>query len=406
LPAVTSPGLTEIAAAFGHRLHAAGLGVTPERSARFAESIALVAPATVDDLYWVARTTLVTSREQIPVLDLVFNEVFQGIFNLTNFGQPPDITSPPAPSVDSSGEQDESGESRLSRESDGAPEITNATPGESASEETDSEQTSMLAAVSAVERINERPFSELTAAELELIRQLITQLPLVPPLRHGRRARVHHHGNKWDVRATLRAAHRTGGDPIKRVMRKREPKPRKIVFLADVSGSMEAYSRIYLHLMRSAVVSIDAEAFVFATRLTRLTRALSGPFATVAYQEAASVAQDWSGGTTIGPAIKEFLDRFGRPGMARGAVVVIISDGWETGDPAELAIAMSQLSRLAHHVIWVNPRKASVGYQPLVGGMAAALPYCDTFLSGHNMNSLREVMDAITKVGISEFTTK
>jgi uncharacterized protein len=403
LPTATSPGLAEIAAAFGHRLHAAGLGVTPERSARFAESIVLVAPENVDALYWVARATLVTAREQIPIFDRVFNEVFQGIFNLTNFGQPPDIAAPPAPSVDSPGEQRESGESR---QSDGTPEITNATPGDSASDETETDHASMLAAVSSIERINERPFSELTAAELELIRQLIIQLPLVPPLRTGRRARMHHHGNKWDVRATLRAAHRTGGDPIKRVMRKREPKPRRIVFLADVSGSMEAYSRIYLHLMRSAVVSVDAEAFVFATRLTRLTRALSGPFADTAYQEAASVAQDWSGGTTIGPAIKDFLDRFGRRGMARGAVVVIISDGWETGNPNELAVAMSQLSRLAHHVIWVNPRKAAVGYQPLVGGMAAALPYVDTFLSGHSMNSLRDVMDAITRGGTSEFTTK
>ena len=173
---------------------------------------------------------------------------------------------------------------------------------------------------------------------------------------------------------------------------------RKVVLIADVSGSMEPYSRIYLHLMRGAVTSIDAEAFVFATRLTHITRALRGGHIDQAYQKTSEVASDWSGGTKISRAIKDFIDSFGRRGMARGSVVVIVSDGWETGDPAQLAQAMQQLSRLAHHVIWVNPRKASVDYQPLVGGMAAALPYVDTFLSGHSVVALDQVMQAIRGV--------
>lgn len=392
---VSNLGLAEIAAAFGHELHAAGLTVTPQRSSSFAQSVLLAKPDRVNDLYWVARATLVSSRDQIPIFDQVFARVFEGIFNLAEYRQ---VDSATPPTAEAGEARDQRGD-RESRESQAAPRITSGTPGGGGAGESNSDA-SALAALSAQERINERPFSELTPAELELIRELVARLPVVPPLRKGRRSRVHHHGNRWDVRATLRAAHRTGGDPVKRVMREREPRPRKIVLLADVSGSMEPYSRIYLHLMRGAVKSIDAEAFVFATRLTRITRALAGTFPEAAYQQVARAAFDWSGGTRIGASLSDFLNRFGRRGMARGAVIVIVSDGWETGDPRELARAMSQLARLAHHVIWVNPRKAATDYRPLVGGMAAAMPYINTFLSGHSMFALTDVMDAISQASV------
>jgi uncharacterized protein with von Willebrand factor type A (vWA) domain len=147
------------------------------------------------------------------------------------------------------------------------------------------------------------------------------------------------------------------------------------------------------------VRAVKAEAFVFATRLTRLTRHLAAYDPDLAYGKAVAEAPDWSGGTRIGQALLDFIDGYGRRGMARGAVVVIVSDGWEVEDPRKVAVAMQRLSRLAHHVIWVNPRKAGADYQPLVGGMAAALPYVDTFVSGHSVNSLREVMDAIHRAG-------
>lgn len=165
--------------------------------------------------------------------------------------------------------------------------------------------------------------------------------------------------------------------------------------MADVSGSMEPYARVYLHLMRGAVQALRAEAFVFATRLTRLTRALAATNADVAYGRALEAAPDWSGGTRIGRALRTFLDEYGRRGMARGAVVVIVSDGWEIESPDLVGESMQRLSRLAHHLIWVNPRKAAQSYEPLVGGMAAALPYVDTFVSGHSVRALEEVMDAI-----------
>ena len=158
---------------------------------------------------------------------------------------------------------------------------------------------------------------------------------------------------------------------------------------------MEPYARVYLHLARGGVLAIGAEAFVFATRLTRLTRALSITNPDIAYRKAASAAPDWSGGTRIGETLKRFINEYGRRGIARGAVLVIISDGWEIEDPALVRTSMERLSRLAHRIIWVNPRKAVASFEPLTGGMAAALPYIDTFVSGHSVQALEDVVGAI-----------
>jgi len=162
--------------------------------------------------------------------------------------------------------------------------------------------------------------------------------------------------------------------------------------LCDISGSMEPYARAYLQFLTCAR---GAEAFVFATRLTRVTRALASRNPDRAMQNAAAAAPDWSSGTRIGDALKAFIDRHGRRGMARGAVVVILSDGWERGDPAVVTAEMQRLRRLAHRIVWVNPRAASDEFAPRAGGMAAALPYCDALVSGHNLASLAEVVDAI-----------
>ena len=179
------------------------------------------------------------------------------------------------------------------------------------------------------------------------------------------------------------------------VGRHRATRIRRIVLLADVSGSMEAYGRAYLYLLHGAVRALRAEAFVFATRLHRLTRQLRVAQPSVALAAAAAAAPDWSGGTRLGEAVKAFNDGWARRGLARGAVVVIVSDGWEGGDPALLGREMERLSRLAHRVVWVNPRRQSARFRPLTGGMAAALPYVDTFVSGHNLDELDSVLEAI-----------
>jgi uncharacterized protein len=171
---------------------------------------------------------------------------------------------------------------------------------------------------------------------------------------------------------------------------------RRIVMLCDISGSMEPYARAYLQFLTCAAGSgPNAEAFVFATRLTRLTRALGSRNPERAIQRAAETAPDWSSGTRIGDALKAFNDRHGRRGMARGAVVVILSDGWEGGDPALVAREMERLARLAHRIVWVNPRVGARGFSPRAGGMAAALPHCDALVSGHSLDALNDVLQAI-----------
>jgi uncharacterized protein with von Willebrand factor type A (vWA) domain len=167
------------------------------------------------------------------------------------------------------------------------------------------------------------------------------------------------------------------------------------VMLLDVSGSMEPYARAFLQFLESAVGGARAEAFVFSTRLTCVTRALAGGHPQAAIQRALAAAPDWSGGTRLADALKQFNDRFGRRGLARGAVVVIVSDGWESGDPAAVGREMARLRRLAWRIVWVNPRAASPAFAPLAGGMAAALPHCDAFLSGHSLDALDAVVEAI-----------
>ena len=385
--------LPDIVAAFGHLLHAAGVPVTPERSTRFAASVTIVEPRQLHELYWLGRVTMLTGHEQVEVYDRVFRQVFEGIIDITDARG--DSAHPPPPAAAPKGERTP-GDPKAERESTTGPHGTSATPsGAPQDEQEEDEDPSVLAAMSQEERLHDRDFAVCTEEELALIRRLVEQLPMVPPTRVGRRARVHPLGRRLDVRSTLRRSHRTAGDPVVLVQRRRTERPRRVVLIADVSGSMEPYARVYLHLMRGAVQALKAEAFVFATRLTRLTRSLAGPHPDIAYQKAIMAAPDWSGGTRIGRALMEFIDDYGRRGLARGAVIVIVSDGWEVEDPARVGEAMARLSRLAHRIIWVNPRKAVADYEPLVGGMAAALPYVDVFVSGHSVDALQQVLDAI-----------
>ena len=391
--AVVRHDLAKVLAAFGNLLHAAGVPVTPERSARFAQVVLLAEPESRAELAALGRTTLLSSRDQIEVFDAVFSQVFRGIVDFAEFRG--DSATPPPPSS-LPGEDSPPGESDREGAGDSAPQASSGMPAEGDGEdEPEDDEKSILAVVSTKERLGEKDFAACSEDELRLIRVLIERLPFIAPQRFARRKRRHPHGRSLDMRATLRASHRTMGDPVHRVHRRRTARPRRVVLIADVSGSMEPYSRVYLHLMRGAVRALGSEAFVFATRLTRLTRQLADTHPDIAYRKAASAAPDWSGGTRIGSALKSFVDDHGRRGMARGAVIVIVSDGWELENPELVGLAMQQLSRLAFHIIWVNPRKAARGYQPLVGGMAAAMPYVDTFVSGHSMRALEEVMAAI-----------
>jgi uncharacterized protein with von Willebrand factor type A (vWA) domain len=386
--------LPALAAAFGRAVHDAGIPASPEHSARFARALALAPPHDRRRLYWAARTVFVRAHEQLPAFDRVFAAIFDGLAdpadsrgeqNAPPLRAPRSAPRPP-------GRQDDA---------EALPAGGLAPPGAELREprglepDQDAGRTLALTAASSEERLATRDFSELDADELRALRGLMTELALAPPKRRSRRLRRDPHGSRLDVRATVRASCRTGGDPARRVLRRRVERPRRLVLLCDISGSMEPYARAFLQLLHAAVGGAHAEAFVFATRLTRLTRALRGNEPDRAIERAAATARDWSSGTRLGESLARFNDEYGRRGMARGAIVVIISDGWERGDPALVAREMQRLRRLAHRIVWVNPRKASRRYEPLAGGMAAALPFCDAFLSGHNLSSLSAVAGAI-----------
>lgn len=382
------PDLAVVAAGLGQLLHAAGLPATPERSARFAEAVTLAAPATVDELYWLARVTLVSDVDQLAVFDAVFGQVFRGWTDVADMrGDSPTSVPPPRRASDLSRAQRAVGE-----RDGGQPAGATGAGGQDAPTAT---RDTVVMTASDVERLRGTDFASLTVSELDQLRSLIAALPSAPPLRPSRRRARHPLGDELDRRATLRRARRSGGDPVVWVHRRRRRRPRRLVLIADVSGSMEAYARAYLHLLHGAVRATRAEAFVFSTRLTRLTRALAVVDPDLALSRAAAAAPDWSGGTRIGAALRVFNDVYGRRGMARGAVVVLVSDGWERGDPAELAEQMARLSRLARRIVWVNPRTANARYEPLVGGMAAALPFVDVLVSGHSLDALDQVVRAI-----------
>jgi uncharacterized protein with von Willebrand factor type A (vWA) domain len=363
--------LPALVGAFSQRLHEAGLPVTPARSADMARALDLTRPVARRRLYWTLRSIVVTDPTQVPVFDAVFFGVFRG-YEIEE--------EPPAASV--------------------APDQTGHAPSGGRSKRGEIEVP--MARASAEERLSEKRFDALEPHELAHLYALMQQLRLETPQRRTRRYE-HGGGRRIDMRRTLRGSLRTAGDPIRLARRDRRVVRRRLVLLCDISGSMEPYARAYLQFLTcAAAAGPNAEAFVFATRLTRLTRALASRNPERAIQRAAETAPDWSSGTRIGDALKAFNDRHGRRGMARGAVVVILSDGWERGDPALVAREMARLARLAHRIVWVNPRVSASGFSVQAGGMVAALPHCDALVSGHSFKALGEVVAAI---GGADFET-
>jgi uncharacterized protein len=356
--------------AFARRLHDAGLPMTPARSAELARALELVRPVALRRLYWTARAMVVTDPVQVPTFDAVFAAVFRGYETGRDDELPDDRRAAPPPGHRGTSPSTGGGER-------GEIEVP-------------------LAMASDEERLSEKRFDALEPHELAQLYALMTRLQLETPSRRTRRHERARHGARVDLRRTLRGSLRTGGEPIRLARRRRRVVRRRLVLLCDISGSMEPYARAYLQFLTCAAGSSPkAEAFVFATRLTRLTRALAARNPERAIQRAAETAPDWSSGTRIGDALKAFNDRHGRRGMARGAVVVILSDGWERGDPALVSREMARLARLAHRIVWVNPRVSASDFSVQAGGMVAALPHCDALVSGHSFRALGEVVAAI-----------
>lgn len=380
-----TPDLAEVVAAFGQALHNSGVPATPERVSRFARAVTLAPPVSNEELYWAGRVTLLTARQQIPVYDAVFGRLFGDASPVGDRrGEPEGPTSV----------EDRAGEG-------GGSVFDTSQPSESEATDPSGDPSALAAEgggnlVGSSSGLRHKAFADCTPEELAALRALIAELQVAPPTRASRRERRHSQGRRLDLRATLRRSQRTAGDPVDVVVRRQRTRPRRLVLIADVSGSMEPYSRTLLHLLHSAVRAARAETFVFSTRLTRITRALNDTNPDVALRRASREATDWSGGTLIGEALADFNNRWGRRGIARGSVVVIVSDGCDFGDPVIVVREMERLSRLAHRIIWVNPRAARSDYRARFRGMIAALPYIDALLSGHSLDTLDELIHAIS----------
>jgi uncharacterized protein len=386
--------LPALAGSFSRRLHDAGVPVTADRAARFAQALELVSPISRRRLYWTARAVLVTDNAQVRSFDAVFFRVFGHHLDDEPVAAAEDTPTIPAPPDQQPPADDE--RRRPSAGGSDVPAGPTAPAPRDRSEDSDEREVAIPVAASDEERLREKRFDALEPAELAQLYRLMSRLSVVTPLRRTRRAEHDRRGRHIDLRRTLRGSLRTAGDPIRLRRRRRRVVHRRIVMLCDISGSMEPYARAYLQFLTSAAGSgPHVEAFVFATRLTRITRALASRSPERAIQRAAAAAPDWSSGTRIGDALKTFNDRHGRRGMARGAVIVILSDGWERGDPALVGQEMERLARLAYRIVWVNPRAGASGFAPRAGGMAAALEHVDAFVSGHTLGALDEVVDAI-----------
>jgi hypothetical protein len=252
---------------------------------------------------------------------------------------------------------------------------------------------------SAVEVLRHKDFSDCSADELLEAQQLMSRLRFAGPPRRSFRLRpTHRAGRRPDVRRTVRASLRAGGEPVRRLTREPGERMRRLVLLLDVSGSMEPYARALLRFVHAAVAGRQrVEAFALGTRLTRMTKELATRDPDKALRQATERVVDWSGGTRLGTGLRHFNDEWGMRGMARGAIVVILSDGWDRGDPEVLAEQMQRLHRVAHRVVWVNPLKVTPGYAPLARGMAAALPYVDEFVEGHSVAAMEQLARVISE---------
>lgn len=368
-------------ARFAIRLREAGLPADGHATKLFARSLAELGATSIKDIYWAGRLSFVRRPEDV--------EVFEREF----FAFARDVPTEDAPST----EEDED-----------APPAAEKEPGPVADHVFDErepdptgEEAGEISFASSIELLRTKRFDRLTPTEHEELKRLMASIAVSPPLRRTRRTRAATRGSALDLRAMLQASMRLGGEPAVRYWEDRQTKPRRMVFLLDVSASMKAYSRTLLQFAYAVHhKQPGTEVFCFGTSLSRVTDLLRAPSVDAALAGLGERVPDWEGGTRLGEALRDFIHGWGRRGVARGAVVVICSDGLERGDPKVLALQMTRLKALAHAIVWVNPLKGAPEYQPLARGMAAALPHIDRFLSGHDLGSLEELASSVGDLGV------
>ncbi len=380
---------------FGRLLRARGLDVGTGRVLSFCRAATALDPFDAVDLRMAARATLISRPEDLPLLDGLFDRYFrEGL-----------ISPPPAEEAPGGELAREEGEGEPGEDEGEQPEVPpeeEAPPSaqwspEEGEGEPGEERAAVRMIASGTERLRRRDFADLTEEERHAVYALVRRLALLTPFRSSRRTRPSPYGTRFDFRATLRRSLRTQGEPFRRAWRDRRVRPRPLVLILDVSGSMAPYARPLVEFAHAAAwAGRKVEVFCFGTRLTRITRALRTRDPDAALAAVGDAVNDWEGGTRIGESLKALLDEWAPRAALRGSVVVVCSDGLDWGDPDLLARQTARLQRLTHRLIWVNPLKGSPRYEPLARGMAAALPHVDVFLPGHNLESLEELAEAIS----------
>ena len=370
-----SDPFTDVLVGFAHDLRAAGLTVGTGDVLGYFAAMTPLDPTDLVDLYHAGRATLLNRHEDQPVYDRVFRAYFLGEDAPARAGF-------------------------LTAQAVSEAEAALVMPGTEPGTEQDEERPSLGWMASDVDALKHRSFAACTPDELAALRRIMARIRLTPPRRRTRRTRpAAKHGTQPDLRATVRAAMRTGGEPPGRLFfTERKVKPRPLILILDVSGSMADYSRHLLqfaHTAKRAAASTATgrvEVFCFGTRLTRITRELRHQRVGVALEEATRTVLDWDGGTRIGQSLDTFARTWGRGGLCRGGVVVICSDGLDRGDPEVLSRAMERLARLCHRIVWLNPHKGDdQDFRPSTLGMMVAAPHIDLLLSGHDLASLEEL---------------
>lgn len=377
------------------RLRAAGVAVGLTATEAFARALAVTRIDAVGPVYWAARVTLVRRHEDLAMFERVFADVFNT--ELSALDRLP-------PTRGHQRRQVKGGSAKPARGSepsggDSGPALPWATlPAVTGLADYDESDDLALPErrPSAVMAVADVPFDQLDDDQLAMLAEWLGTAWRHWPTRTSRRLRVGPGGRRIMLRATMGAARHTGWEPVRLVRGRPVRRPRRLVLICDVSQSMQAYTTAYLHVMRAAALAADAEVFAFSTTLTRLTAAMRHKSTDVALAEATEAVTDRFGGTRIASSVSAVLR--GRQGASlRGAVVVIASDGWDSDPPDELGRAMERLARRAHRVVWLNPRSAATRYEPLVGSMASALPYCDAFLPAHTVTTLADALSVIAR---------
>ena len=351
----------------GRALDAAGVPVGPDRVAEAVRALAALDPARHADVYWAGRLTFCSGPEDQVRYDAVFAALFSG--------QRPRLRRRPV---------------RMAVRTVPLA-VDGALP--SGSEPDGGDQTQALrAAASSTEVLRHRDIAELSGPERAALNQALAAFGLPGQSRPSRRWERAAYG-RIDPHRTVRTLLRSGGEPYRLHRRRHTTRPRPVVLIVDISGSMSAYADALLRFAHAATrrAGTRTEVFTLGTRLTRVTRQLGVRDPEAAMRAVAELVPDWSGGTRLGALLAEFLNRWGQRGTARGAVVVILSDGWERDDAQELGRQMARLSRLAHRIVWSNPRRGRPGFAPLAAGLVAALPYVDDFLDGHSLAALERL---------------